>query len=91
MIFLNTANRINLAGSSIVKATGLLFVYNSAEIIVQISITFRWLCGRNNSLLKPELETLPYPNTEKVNNLIKSYFENNLFKMEEKNYGIETK
>lgn len=47
--------------------------------------------GINNSLLKPELETLPYPNTEKVNNLIKSYFENNLFKMEEKNYGIETK
>lgn len=41
MIFLNTANRINLAGSSIVKATGLLFVYNSAEIIVWISITFR--------------------------------------------------
>lgn len=44
--------------------------------------------GVNNSLLKPELETLPYPDTEKVNNLIKTYFENNLFKMEEELYGI---
>lgn len=44
--------------------------------------------GVSNSLLKPELETLPYPDTEKVNDLIKTYFENNLFKMEEELYGI---